>query len=111
MPPVSACGPHPIWPKKPRANNIRGERPGLVGTDSAKAPIMGRLRSARPGKPLSSHFPAYRQQTYFEQLLGEALITTYGKGPEDMSWDDAARHSCTMIYSSCWLWILAFETV
>jgi len=26
-------GPHPVWPKKPTAKNIRGERPWIVGTD------------------------------------------------------------------------------
>jgi phage terminase large subunit GpA-like protein len=25
-------GPHPVWPKKPTAKNIRGERPWMVGT-------------------------------------------------------------------------------
>ena len=73
-------GPHPVWPKKPTSKNIRGERPWMVGTDSAKATIMGRLRNAQPATPGYSHFPADRQQPYFEQLLGEALVTTYSKG-------------------------------
>jgi phage terminase large subunit GpA-like protein len=79
-------GPHPVWPKIPTAKNIRGERPWMVGTDSAKATIMGRLRNAQPGTPGHSHFPADRQQPYFEQLLGEALVTTYSKGQPIREW-------------------------
>ncbi len=69
-------GPHPVWPKKPTAKNIRGERPWMVGTDWAKATIMGRLRNAQPGTLGYSHFPADREQPFFEQLLG-----AYSKGP------------------------------
>lgn len=79
-------GPHPVWPKKPTAKNIRGERPWMVGTDSAKATIMGRLRNAQSGTPGYSHFPADRQQSYFEQLLGELLATTYSKSQPVREW-------------------------
>ena len=79
-------GPHPVWPKKPTAKNVRGERPWMVGTDSAKATIMGRLRNAQAGTPGFSHFPTDRQQPYFEQLLGEALVTTYSKGQPIREW-------------------------
>jgi phage terminase large subunit GpA-like protein len=47
---------------------------------------MGRLRNAQPGTPGYSHFPADRQQPYFEQLLGEALVTTYSKGQPVREW-------------------------
>jgi len=89
-------GPHPVWPKKPTAKNVRGERPWMVGTDSAKATIMGRLRNAQPGTPGHSHFPADREQPYFEQLLGEALVTTYSKGQPVREWrpKKGVRHEC-----------------
>jgi phage terminase large subunit GpA-like protein len=58
----------------------------MVGTDSAKATIMGRLRNAQPGTPGFSHFPSDRQQPYFEQLLGEVLVTTYSKGQPVREW-------------------------
>src|SRR3972149_1513402 len=77
---------HPVWRKTPTAKNIRGERPWMVGTDSAKATIMGRLRNAQPGTPGYSHFPAERGQPYFEQLLGEVLVTTYSKGQPAREW-------------------------
>ena len=79
-------GPHPVWPKKPTAKNIRGERPWMVGADSGKATIMGRLRNTQPGTPGYSHFPVERGQPYFEQLLGEVLVTTYSKGQPDREW-------------------------
>lgn len=47
---------------------------------------MGRLRNAQPGTPGFSHFPADRQQPYFEQFLGEALMTTYSKGQPIREW-------------------------
>jgi phage terminase large subunit GpA-like protein len=79
-------GPHPVWPKKPTAKNIRGERPWMVGADSGKATIMGRLRNGQPGTPGYSHFPAGREQPYLEQLLGEVLVTTYSKGQPIREW-------------------------
>jgi phage terminase large subunit GpA-like protein len=47
---------------------------------------MGRLRNSQTGTPGYSHFPADRQQPYFEQLLGEALVTTYSKGQPIREW-------------------------
>lgn len=79
-------GPHPVWQKKPTAKNIRGERPWMVGTDSAKATVIGRLRNNQAGTPGYSHFPLEREQPYFEQLLGEVLVTTYSKGQPVREW-------------------------
>ncbi len=66
----------------------------MVGTDSPKATIMGRLRKAQLRTSGFSHFPADRQQPYFEQLLGEALVTTYSKGQATREWrpKEAVRH-------------------
>ena len=61
-------------------------RPWMVGTDSAKATAMGRLRNAHPGTPGYSHFPAERQEPNLEQLLGEVLVTTYSKGQPVREW-------------------------
>lgn len=47
---------------------------------------MGRLRNAQPGTPGFSHFPADRQRPYFEQLLGEALVTMYSEGQPVREW-------------------------
>ena len=66
----------------------------MVGTDSGKATILGRLRNNQPGTPGYSHFPLEREQPYFEQLLGEVLVTTYSKGQPVREWrpKKAVRH-------------------
>jgi phage terminase large subunit GpA-like protein len=51
-------GPLPVWQRKPTAKNIRGEKPWIVGTDTAKETIYGRLKNPTPGTPGYSHFPA-----------------------------------------------------
>ena len=79
-------GPLPVWQRKPTAKNVRGEKPWIVGTDTAKETIYGRLRNPTPGTPGYSHFPADREEAYFEQLLGEVLVTTYAKGQPKREW-------------------------
>jgi phage terminase large subunit GpA-like protein len=79
-------GPLPVWQRKPTPKNIRGEKPWIVGTDTAKETIYGRLKNPTPGTPGYSHFPADREEGYFEQLLGEVLVTTYAKGQPKREW-------------------------
>ncbi|HOQ48001.1 MAG TPA: phage terminase large subunit family protein [Bryobacteraceae bacterium] len=79
-------GPLPVWQRKPTAKNIRGEKPWIVGTDTAKETIFGRLKNPTPGTPGFCHFPADREERYFEQLLGEVLVTTYKKGKPNREW-------------------------
>lgn len=79
--------------------NVRGERfkagakLWLVGTDTAKHLIYGRLRlvsergaedlAGGPGYP---HFSKELPLDYFEQLTSERLITRYVKGRPRMEW-------------------------
>lgn len=79
-------GPLPVWQRKPTSKNIRGEKPWIVGTDTAKETIYGRLKNPTSGTPGYSHFPADRQEGYFEQLLGEVLVTTYARGQPKREW-------------------------
>lgn len=79
-------GPLPVWQRKPTSKNIRGEKPWIVGTDTAKETIYGRLKNPTSGTPGYSHFPADRQEGYFEQLLGEVLATTYARGQPKREW-------------------------
>ncbi len=79
-------GPLPVWQRKPTARNIRGERAWLVGADTAKETLLGRLKNPTPGTPGFSHFPADREQGYFDQLLGEVLVTTYKRGQPKREW-------------------------
>jgi phage terminase large subunit GpA-like protein len=76
----------PVWQRKPTAKNIRGEKPWLAGTDTAKETILGRLKNPTPGTAGYSHFPADRSESYFEQLLGEVLVTTYSRGQPKREW-------------------------
>ncbi len=61
---------------------------------------MGCLRNAQPGTPGFSHFPADRQQPYFEQPLGEALVTTYSKGQPLREWGPLVRPNSHKIAKS-----------
>ena len=56
-----------------------------IGTDTAKAEIYGRLRTAEPGPgyiTLSRHMPP----EVFEQLTSERLVTRYVKGRQKLEW-------------------------
>lgn len=71
--------------------NIRGERfkkaakLWLVGADTAKHLIYGRLRLTEPG-PGFCHFSKELPIEYFEQLTAERLATRYVKGRPRMEW-------------------------
>jgi phage terminase large subunit GpA-like protein len=78
-------GPLPVWPKKPTRNTINRTPLWIVGVDSAKSVIYGRLKIEQPS-PGFSHFPAERPVGWFEQLLSETLVTTYSKGVPVREW-------------------------
>jgi phage terminase large subunit GpA-like protein len=79
------AGPLPVWPKKPTRNTINRTPLWIVGVDSAKSVIYGRLKIEQPS-PGYSHFPAERPAGWFEQLLSETLVTTYSKGVPVREW-------------------------
>lgn len=63
----------------------RGVKLWLIGTDTAKAEIYGRLRTTEPGPGyvhLSKHLPA----EVFDQLTAERLVTRYIKGHAKLGW-------------------------
>lgn len=57
----------------------------LIGTDTAKTVVMGRLKIKNPG-PGYCHFPADRKKEYFEQLTSEELITRFNRGRIQRIW-------------------------
>jgi phage terminase large subunit GpA-like protein len=57
----------------------------IIGVDSAKSVIYGRLRIDQPG-PGYCHFPQERGEGWFEQLLSETLATTYSRGVPVREW-------------------------
>ncbi len=79
------AGPLPVWPKKPTRNTINRTPLWIVGVDSAKSVIYGRLKIEQPS-PGYSHFPSERPAGWFEQLLSETLVTTYSKGVPVREW-------------------------
>lgn len=65
----------------------------LVGVDEAKLITQRRLSIAAPG-PGYCHFPADRDEEYFQQLTAEKLIRRYVKGQPIREWHkpDKARN-------------------
>jgi phage terminase large subunit GpA-like protein len=75
----------PVWPKKPTRNTINRTPMWIVGVDSAKSVIYGRLKIEQPS-PGFCHFPAERTREWFEQLLSETLVTSYSRGVPVREW-------------------------
>jgi len=76
-------GNYAVWPRRP--TRLHGGNMYLVGVDSCKATLMGRLRITESG-PGYCHFPADRPEEYFDQILSEVLVTTYRKGRPHREW-------------------------
>lgn len=84
------AGPKPIWP--PRASKTKtNERVFMVGVDSAKDAIYGRLRVKSPG-PGYVHFPTDEavNSDYFDQLTAEKVVTRFKNGIPYRVWDKPA---------------------
>lgn len=75
----------PVWPKKPTRNTINRTPMWIVGVDSAKSVIYGRLKIEQPSTGYC-HFPAERTRDWFEQLLSETLVTSYSRGVPVREW-------------------------
>jgi phage terminase large subunit GpA-like protein len=75
----------PVWPKKPTRNTINRTPMWIVGVDSAKSVIYGRLKIEQPS-PGFCHFPSERTREWFEQLLSETLVTSYSRGVPVREW-------------------------
>lgn len=63
----------------------RGAQVWMVGSDTAKSLIYGRMRIAQPG-PGYLHFPKDVPADYFEQLTAERMVTRYHKGRPRYEW-------------------------
>ena len=74
-----------VWPKLASKNNKGRIALFIIGVDSAKDSVYGRLRIAEPG-PGYCHFPTDRDGAYFEQLTSETVVTKYVKGFPVRSW-------------------------
>lgn len=82
-----ADGPRPIWPRKTsKSKKNRGDI-YIVGVDTAKDAIYGRLKIAKPG-PGYIHFRvgAPFDQAYFDQLTSEQVETRMHEGRPYRVW-------------------------
>jgi len=85
LPIKGASGARPIWPK--RESKAKKDF-YVVGVDTAKDAIYGRLRIAKPG-PGYIHFPVgvdFNEQ-YFQQLTCEKVMTRYRLGHPVRVWE------------------------
>jgi phage terminase large subunit GpA-like protein len=66
----------------------------LVGTDTIKATIYGRLKRSEPEGPGAYHFPIGVVNEYYQQLTAEKQITKYVNGHPKRVWikKDGARN-------------------
>lgn len=85
--------PRPIWNNRPKRNN-KGRIPlFVVGVDTAKESIYGRLKLAEAG-PGFCHFPVDREEAYFKGLTCERFERRMVRGSPRLSWHkpDGARN-------------------
>ena len=71
-------GPRLVWPKRPSRTHSKKDEVFLLGVDTAKDTIYGRLRIPKPG-PGYIHFPIEVGSEYFSQLTSEKVITKRAK--------------------------------
>ena len=90
------AGSLPVWPKRPTRNTLHKTPLWIVGVDSAKSVIYGRLKIEEPG-PGYCHFPNERKAEWFEQLLSEVLVTTYSRGVPVREWRKKRGVRCEVL--------------
>lgn len=81
-----AAGPRPVWPR--RASRTKtNDFIFLIGVDTAKDTLYGRLRIKEPG-PGYIHFPVGQgvDDRYFEQLKSEQVVTRKKEGRPYRVW-------------------------
>jgi phage terminase large subunit GpA-like protein len=80
------AGPRPIWDMRGTRTKTN-EKLWLVGADTAKDAIYGRLKIGKPG-PGFVHFPSVEgiDARYFEQLTSERVVTRYREGRPYRVW-------------------------
>jgi len=75
-----------------RAVHKTQQSPFLVDVDTAKDVVVPRLMKEPPG-PVSCHFPAERDRTYFDQLTAEKPVAQWVGGRKVWRWDKRAGRS------------------
>lgn len=75
----------PIWPDKVSKSNKGKIDLRVINVSQAKEDVYWRLRVNTPG-PGYSHFPAGRDEAYFDELTSEALKVEYKGGRGRKKW-------------------------
>lgn len=76
----------PIWPKKQTRGGTTRSPLFIIGVDTAKDLIYGRLNTVREDGPGYMHFPADYDAEYFAQLTAETVKTKYKNGRPYRVW-------------------------
>lgn len=77
----------PVWPnKQPTSRSKKSYRPIILGVNSAKDSVRGRLHIETPG-PGYMHYPSDRDMGWFEQLLSERLVVKELSGHRFTVWE------------------------
>lgn len=80
------AGARPIWPKR-SSKAKTSETIFMIGVDSAKEALYGRLKITKPG-PAYVHFPHAEEfdEEYFAQLTAETVVTRVREGRPVRVW-------------------------
>lgn len=83
----------PAWPARASRNNTGRVNLFLVGVDTCKDVVLGRIAISEPG-PGYMHVPADRDPTWAKQLTAERAVVKYVKGFAQKLYekDDGARN-------------------
>jgi phage terminase large subunit GpA-like protein len=87
FPTKGAAGTRPIWPKRASKTKDKRNEVFLVGVDTGKDALYGRLKISKPG-PGYQHFPAGHgyDEAYFDQLTSERVETRKKEGRPYRVW-------------------------
>jgi phage terminase large subunit GpA-like protein len=81
------AGPRPVWPRRASRTQDKRNEVFLIGVDTAKDAIYGRLRISKPG-PGYIHFPVGQgfDEEFYRQLTSEQVVTRKREGRPYRVW-------------------------
>ena len=87
FPTKGSAGPRPVWPRRASRTHDKRNEVFLIGVDTAKDALYGRLRIGKPG-PGYIHFPVGQgfDEEFFRQLTSEQVVTRKREGRPYRVW-------------------------
>jgi phage terminase large subunit GpA-like protein len=87
FPTKGIAGPRPVWPRRASKTHDKRNEVFLIGVDTAKDALYGRLRIPRVG-PGYIHFPVGQgfDEEFFRQLTSEQVVTRKREGRPYRVW-------------------------